>query len=134
MKDGEQSYEGIVARKLARKAAIASDPALPLPGRTLTQKAGESCEARNRGRKATNEEEMRVFRLRSGSQEARRTDAEQKGRRSDGVHVGNDRLPNFFFRRLPAVMEKVEGTGHKQRIDEEELSCGSTGREETEMV
>jgi hypothetical protein len=74
--DGEQSYEGIVARKLAGKAAMASDPARELSGRTLTQKAGESCEAWNRGRKATNVEEKPVFRLRSGSQEARRTEAE----------------------------------------------------------
>jgi hypothetical protein len=31
--DGEQSYEGIVARKLAGKAAMASDPTLSCRGK-----------------------------------------------------------------------------------------------------
>jgi len=51
---GEKSYEGIVVKKLAGKAAMASEPAQELPVQALTQKAGTWCEARNRGRKATN--------------------------------------------------------------------------------
>lgn len=51
---GEKSDEGIVVKKLAGKAAMASEPAQELPVQALTQKAGTWREARNRGRKATN--------------------------------------------------------------------------------
>ncbi len=50
--EGEQSYEGIVVKKPAGKAAMAGEPAQESPVQAPTQKAGTWCEARNRGRKA----------------------------------------------------------------------------------
>jgi hypothetical protein len=47
--DGEKSYEGIVVKKLAGKAAMASESAQESPMQALTQKAGTWCEAWNRG-------------------------------------------------------------------------------------
>lgn len=50
VKGGEKAYEGIVAKKLAGKAAMASESVHELPMQALTQKAGTWCEAQNRGR------------------------------------------------------------------------------------
>lgn len=50
--DGKKSDEGIVVKKLAGKAAMASELAQESPVQALTQKAETWCEARNRRRKA----------------------------------------------------------------------------------
>ncbi|MFC4767072.1 hypothetical protein [Effusibacillus consociatus] len=89
--DGEKSYEGIVAKKLAGKAAMASESVQLLPMQALNQKAGTWCEARNRGRETDLTGHHSSIRQKPGSHEARRTGVEHTGRPSG---TGNEhRLP-----------------------------------------